>query len=393
MSAYAHRIGSMSRPHRALAALIGPAVAVALIGGGAGLAVATGEKPKPGEPSVDLPDANSALACVAAGDSAGLDQILLNAGSPMAGLGTVLVDVSSQSGIDPRLIVAIAAHETMLGTYGPAAAIHNPFGLGPGMVFASEGDAVRYAVSTLAQYYLPEGRDTIAEIGAKWAPVGAKNDPAGLNQNWTRGVSGYYAALGGDPSRRPLLTDQDPTPSCAGGGGLGGGDIVPPVAPEPPSVGEGPPVVTVWGGNAPVGAQSATLTGFAFPVAVRAGGEARYADASCTVADLCGIRIQTAVMTHVVAAVEGRLVAGTAAERAEGVAFWIVRADGNRVGYGPLASYAPGVSHGARVAMGQPLGRSTGSLVIAWTRRGASMDPFPMLAATRPPDAQPSPVS
>ncbi|MCC6831426.1 MAG: glucosaminidase domain-containing protein [Thermoleophilia bacterium] len=383
----------MSRPPRALTALVGPAVAVALIGGGAGLAVATDQKPKPGEPSVQLPDANSALACVVPGDSAGLDQILLNAGSPMAGLGTVLVEVSSQSGIDPRLIVAIAAHETMLGTYGPAAAINNPFGLGPGMVFPSEGDAVRYAVSTLARYYLPEGRDTIAEIGAKWAPVGAKNDPTGLNGNWTAGVSSYYAALGGDPSRRPLLADQDATPSCAGGGGLGNGGIVPPVAPEPPSVGDGPPVVTVWGGNAPVGAQSATLTGFAFPLAVREGGEARYADATCSVQDLCGVGVATAAMTHVVAAVEGRLVAGTATERAQGVAFWIVREDGNRVGYGPLASYAPGVSHGARVAMGQPLGRSTGSLVIAWTRRGTSMDPFPMLAATRPPDAEPSPAT
>lgn len=393
MSGTGHTIIAMSRPHRALTALIGPAVAFALIGGGAGLAVATGEKPKPGEPTPELPDANSALACVAAGDAAGLDQILLNAGSPMAGLGTVLVDVSTQNGIDPRFIVAIAAHETMLGTYGPAAAIHNPFGLGPGMVFASEGDAVRFAIATLAQYYLAEGRDTIAEIGAKWAPVGAKNDPAGLNQNWTAGVSGYFAALGADPSRRPLLSDQDPTPACAGGGGLGDGDIIPPVAPEPPSVGEGPPVVTVWGGNAPVGAQAASLSGFAFPLAVRGGGEAFYADATCPVEDLCGVRIQTAAMTHVVAAVEGRLVAGTAGERARGLAFWIVRSDGNRVGYGPLASYAPGVSHGARVGMGQPLGRSTGSLVIAWTRRGTSLDPFPMLAATRPPDAQPSPVS
>lgn len=383
----------MSRPPRALAALIGPAVAVAMIGGGAGLAVATGEKPKPDGPGIDLPDANSALACVAPADSASLDQILLNAGSPMAGLGNVLVDVSSQAGIDPRLIVAIAAHETMLGTYGPAAAIHNPFGLGPGMVFATEGDAVRFAVSVLAQYYLPEGRDTIAEIGAKWAPVGAKNDPSGLNQHWTRGVSGYYATLGGDPARRPLLSDQDPTPSCAGGGGLDGGEIVPPVAPEPPSVGEGPPVVTVWGGNAPVAAMGATLSGFAFPLAVREGGDARYADATCSAEDLCGVRIEVAAMTHVVAAIDGRLVAGTAAERSEGVAFWVVRADGERVGYGPLASYAPGVSHGARVAMGQPLGQSTGSLVIAWTRRGASMDPFPMLAATRPPDGPPSPVS
>ena len=390
MYAIGHRIASMSRPPRALAALIGTAVAVVLIGGGAAVGAA-GNSPKVPDPPAERPNANASLACLAPGNATGFDRILLSAGSPMAGLGTTLVDVSSQTGIDPRFIVAIAAHETMLGTYGPAAAIHNPFGLGPGMVFATEGDAVRFAVSTLAQYYLPEGRDTIAEIGAKWAPIGAKNDPTGLNNHWTAGVSRYYAALGGDPTRRPLLSDQDAVPAC-GGDGLDG-ELLPPVAPEPPSVGEGPPVVAVWGGNAMQGTRATSLSEFAFPLAVRGGGEARYDSGACAASGPCTVRIETAVLTHVVASVGGRLVAGTASERREGVAFWIVGDDGNRIGYGPLASYAPGVSHGATVTLGQPLGQSTGSLQIAWTRSGASMNPFPMLAATRPPDPEPSPVS
>jgi hypothetical protein len=44
------------------------------------------------------------------------------------------------------------------------------------------------------------GATTIAEIGAHWAPIGAANDPAGLNANWVGGVAAAYAQLGGDPS-------------------------------------------------------------------------------------------------------------------------------------------------------------------------------------------------
>ena len=69
------------------------------------------------------------------------------------------------------------------------------------MAFARESDAIAFAARTLAGDYLPEGRDTLATIGAKWAPLGAANDPGGLNASWTTGVGTYYAALGGDPAR------------------------------------------------------------------------------------------------------------------------------------------------------------------------------------------------
>ena len=70
-----------------------------------------------------------------------------------------------------------------------------------------------------------------------------------------------------------------------------------------------------------------------------------------------------------------------------GVAFWIVRPDGNKLGYGPLASYAPGISHGASVRLGAPLGTTTGQLAFAWRRAGVAVDPYPLLVATRPPSS------
>lgn len=38
---------------------------------------------------------------------------------------------------------------------------------------------------------------TIAQIGAIYAPVGADNDPNGLNNHWVQGVNKFYQQYGG----------------------------------------------------------------------------------------------------------------------------------------------------------------------------------------------------
>ncbi len=52
-------------------------------------------------------------------------------GSPLVGLGAVFVREGERNGIDPRALVAIAMHESVLGTAGSGASIHNAFGWGP----------------------------------------------------------------------------------------------------------------------------------------------------------------------------------------------------------------------------------------------------------------------
>ncbi|MEW6582508.1 MAG: C40 family peptidase, partial [Actinomycetota bacterium] len=121
--------------------------------------------------------------------------------SPLTGLGATFVAEARAAGLDPRFLVAISGAETSFGTYGPAQAIHNPFGLGPHRVYATWQDAIAAAARNLAgPLYLGDGRVTIAAIQARWAPLGAANDPTNLNSNWTRGVSRFYAELGGDPT-------------------------------------------------------------------------------------------------------------------------------------------------------------------------------------------------
>lgn len=129
-----------------------------------------------------------------------IDAYLASKGSPLTGLGANVVAEAAAVGLDPRFLVAIAGAETSFGTYGPSQVILNPFGLGPGLRYPSWAHAVHAAAQNLAgPIYAGEGRYTIPTIQQRWAPNAAANDPTGLNSNWTRNVSAYYAEMGGDP--------------------------------------------------------------------------------------------------------------------------------------------------------------------------------------------------
>ncbi|WP_232336703.1 glucosaminidase domain-containing protein [Planococcus lenghuensis] len=100
--------------------------------------------------------------------------------------------------INPNLLSAIAIHET--GNGGSRAAndknnIAGMMGKNGLRSYATVEDSIFDMARNLRQNYLNEGKDSIAKIGAKYAPVGAANDPTGLNNHWTKGVSHYYNSL------------------------------------------------------------------------------------------------------------------------------------------------------------------------------------------------------
>ncbi len=122
-----------------------------------------------------------------------------NPGSPMIGLGDVFVREGEANGIDPRALVSIARAESSLGSDPGARARNNAFGWGPHKTFASWEDNIATVARGLKAGYLDEGKVTLAQIQAKYCPVGAANDPTGLNSNWLRNTTAIYAELGGDP--------------------------------------------------------------------------------------------------------------------------------------------------------------------------------------------------
>lgn len=108
--------------------------------------------------------------------------------------------VAQDYGADWRLAVAISKHET--GVYTSVAFkeknnVGGNFKNGNLMAFSSLDEGIEFFVNNLKTNYIDLGLDTIEEISAKYAPIGADNDPNNLNQYWVSGVTKYYKELGG----------------------------------------------------------------------------------------------------------------------------------------------------------------------------------------------------
>lgn len=123
-----------------------------------------------------------------------------NPDSPLQGYGAVFVREGTANGIDPRALAAIARAESGLGSDPGARSIHNAFGWGPHRPFASWEENIATVAAGLRRGYLEEGLVTLGQIQQKYCPVGAANDPTGLNSNWLRNTTILYAELGGDPA-------------------------------------------------------------------------------------------------------------------------------------------------------------------------------------------------
>ncbi|WP_052350573.1 glucosaminidase domain-containing protein [Paenibacillus gorillae] len=122
-------------------------------------------------------------------------------GGVLSGTGDLFAKYGKQYGVDPALLAAIAMHETGNGTSSAAKNKNNVGGMmrskGGLQEFGSIEEGIAAMASNLRRLYLDQGLTTIEQIQRKYAPVGAANDPTGLNKNWVNGVSKYYQQLTG----------------------------------------------------------------------------------------------------------------------------------------------------------------------------------------------------
>ncbi|MCW2926805.1 MAG: conjugal transfer protein [Thermoleophilia bacterium] len=130
-----------------------------------------------------------------------LDAYLASKGSPMTGQGAALMASGQRWQVDPRLLVAIAGAESSFGavTCGP----NNAWGWAcpnDPADFGSWADGIDTVTRGLRGYYLDEGRTSVALIQQKYCPVGAANDPTGLNSHWRANVTKFLLELGGNPA-------------------------------------------------------------------------------------------------------------------------------------------------------------------------------------------------
>ena len=100
-------------------------------------------------------------------------------------------------GVDPRLLVAIAGQESDFGNicYRPK----NAWGWG-GKTFKSWKEGINEVARGLGAYYIQKDLTNVDSIGRKYCPIGASNDPTGLNKNWPSGVKRFLKQQGGNPA-------------------------------------------------------------------------------------------------------------------------------------------------------------------------------------------------
>ncbi|RLQ91016.1 glucosaminidase domain-containing protein [Planomicrobium sp. Y74] len=113
-------------------------------------------------------------------------------GGKLSGTSAHFINAGKKYDLDPNLLSAIAIHETGNGTSRAANEKNNIAGM-MGKNGLRSYDSVEESIFDMArnlrQNYLNQGKTTVAAIGAKYAPVGAGNDPTGLNNHWVTGVN------------------------------------------------------------------------------------------------------------------------------------------------------------------------------------------------------------
>ena len=106
--------------------------------------------------------------------------------------------VAQDYSVDWRLAVAISKHETGNYTSKAFKELNNVGGMmcNSGLrEYTTLEEGIEEFVSNLKYNYIDEGLDTIEKIQPKYCPIGAKNDPNGLNKYWVSGVTKYYNEL------------------------------------------------------------------------------------------------------------------------------------------------------------------------------------------------------
>jgi hypothetical protein len=115
-------------------------------------------------------------------------------------LAEAFIDSGRRHNVDPLALVAISMHETGNFTSSAFRNKNNAMGIsdsrGPTMQPSHEASIDRMARllgSTSSGPY--RNARTIGEVAGIYAPIGASNDPTGLNNHWARGVARFADEL------------------------------------------------------------------------------------------------------------------------------------------------------------------------------------------------------
>jgi beta-N-acetylglucosaminidase len=106
--------------------------------------------------------------------------------------GSKLLELQDKYGINAAFMAALVNSESGHGSSKAAKTKNNVAGImgKDGLrSFDSVEDCLDYLASLLKKNYVNKGVDTISAVQKKYCPVGAENDPTGLNKNWLSSVT------------------------------------------------------------------------------------------------------------------------------------------------------------------------------------------------------------
>jgi hypothetical protein len=115
----------------------------------------------------------------------------------------LFVNAGEKYRVDPALLLSIAMLETDRGTSPVLKKFNNPGGImrtdDPSQFeeFPSLSHGIERMAWILRSYYISEKRFTPQQIGPKWAPSGAENDPNNTNPTWASQVEFFLQKFGG----------------------------------------------------------------------------------------------------------------------------------------------------------------------------------------------------
>jgi hypothetical protein len=111
----------------------------------------------------------------------------------LAGYGAVFEQEARANKLDLYLLLAISIHETGRGKNTSGNNVGGMMkGSGGKMTFRTMSAGIAAMAKNLRVLYIEDGLVTIPQIGSRYCPIGASNDPNGLNKYWVGSVTGYY---------------------------------------------------------------------------------------------------------------------------------------------------------------------------------------------------------
>ncbi len=160
-------------------------------------------------------------------EAGALDAFLAQRGSPLAGLGTALLEAGWRYNVDPRLLVAIAGADTSFGR--ALCTDYNAWNWfwweWCNSPFESWEQALDEVARGLRLYYLDAGLTDVDMIANRYGPLDDPRDTLGLNRHWPTNVTRYIEQLGGsrcnltwvraDNACAPLRPTATPRPIAA----------------------------------------------------------------------------------------------------------------------------------------------------------------------------------